>query len=131
MSHQQQSAQSSDSPFAIQIPSGVLTRLSEGNLGAEEQRALVNHLSGENVRLVQLGSGANTPLSHLMDVDSSTVAPGNNNLNLPGGRGRRLQILTCTRNMKTLAKNTIEKLARLRLRLVRSEEHTSELQSRI
>ena len=125
MSHQQQSAQSSDSPFAIQIPSGVLTRLSEGNLGAEEQRALVNHLSGENVRLVQLGSGANTPLSHLMDVDSSTVAPGNNNLNLPGGRGRRLQILTCTRNMKTLAKNTIEKLARLRLRLVKLGEADS------
>src|ERR1043166_2871520 len=99
MSHQQQSAQSSDSPFAIQIPSGVLTRLSEGNLGADEQRALVNHLSGENVRLVQLGSGANTPLSHLMDVDSSTVAPGNNNFNFLGGRGVGWKFLRCTGTM--------------------------------
>jgi hypothetical protein len=99
------------------VPDDVAQRLRSGNLSPQDQVLLAQMLDLQSQRLGNLPLVALTP-NPRNDNSMEGVELSGSASTSSASSGRRLQVLPCTRSMKTLASNKAEKLARLRTRLV-------------
>ena len=116
------------------VGEGDLAALAAGQMAPERQANLSTYLRQQDtlLRSLPLVTGVLSPrppvdgdMEGVTSIASASVAAATLSASSSTNKGSLLEVLSCTRAMKTHAKNLLAKLTRLRVRLVNLKDATS------